>query len=83
MIEKGRIIKRPFFVEKIMKEYKEKTIYCSNCGRKVGTHDGRSTINKICRCKNCNKRVVYHVDTGETEIKRIPKRNCSSGMTFI
>ena len=66
-----------------MKEYEEKKIYCPGCKRKVGTHDGRSTINKIFRCKNCNKRVVYHVDTGETEIKRIQKRNCSSGMTFI
>lgn len=83
MIEKGRRIKRPFFVEKIMKKYKEKTIYCPKCGRKVGTYDGRSTINKICRCKKCNKRIVYHVDTGETEIKNIPKRNCSSGMTFV
>lgn len=83
MIEKGRRIKRPFFVEKIMKKYKEKTIYCPKCGRKVGTYDGRSTIDKICRCKKCNKRIVYHVDTGETEIKNIPKRNCSSGMTFV
>lgn len=83
MIEKGRRIKRPFFVEKTMKEYEEKKIYCPKCGRKVGTHDGRSTINKICRCKKCNKRIVYHVDTGETEIKNIPKRNCSSGMTFV
>ena len=58
-----------------MKEYKEKTIYCPKCGRKVGVYDGRS--------KNCNKRIVYHVDTGETEIKNIPKRNCSSGITFI
>ena len=63
-----------------MKEYEEKKIYCPKCGR---THDARSTINKICRCKKCNKRIVYHVDTGETEIKNIPKRNCSSGMTFV
>ena len=64
-----------------MKEYEEKKIYCPKCGRKVGTHDGRSTINN--RCKKCNIRIVYHVDTGETEIKNIPKRNCSSGMTFV
>lgn len=62
---------------------KPKTIYCPSCGRKVGAYDGRSTINHISRCKNCNKRVVYHIDTGETEIKPLPKRKCSSGMTFI
>ena len=60
-----------------------KTIYCPSCGRKVGTYDGRSTINHITRCRKCNKRVVYHIDTGETEIKPLPKRTCSSGMTFI
>lgn len=60
-----------------------KTIYCPSCGRKVGTYDGRSTTNHIMRCKNCNKRIVYHVDTGETEIKPLTARNCSSGMTFI
>lgn len=60
-----------------------KTIYCPSCGRKVATYDGRSTINCISRCRNCNKRVVYYVDTGETEIKPLPERTCSSGMTFI
>uniref|UniRef100_A0AAU8B6D5 Uncharacterized protein n=1 Tax=Dulem virus 39 TaxID=3145757 RepID=A0AAU8B6D5_9CAUD len=62
---------------------KSKTIYCPSCGRKVGTYDGRSTINYISRCRKCNKRVVYHVDTGETKIGPLPKRTCSSGMTFI
>lgn len=62
---------------------KPQTIYCPSCGRKVGTCDGRSTINYIARCRNCNKRVIYHVDTGETEIKPLPIRNYSSGMTFI
>lgn len=59
-----------------------KTIYCPNCGRKVGTYDRRSTMNYISNCRKCNKRVVYHVDTGETEIKDIPPRNCISGMRF-
>lgn len=59
-----------------------KTIYCPRCGRKVATYDGRSTINVIANCKKCKERVVYHVDTGETEIKPIPPRNTSSGMTF-
>lgn len=40
-------------------------------------------MNYITRCNRCRKRVIYHIDTGETEIKDIPKRNCSSGMTFV
>nr|DAE85446.1 MAG TPA: cysteine-rich protein [Bacteriophage sp.] len=71
-----------FFMEKKMNEYIQETIYCPKCHRKVGTYDGRSTMNKICKCKKCNKRVVYHAIGGKTEIKPIPLRNCSSGMTF-
>lgn len=59
-----------------------KTIYCPNCGRKVGTYDGRSTLNHISKCIKCNKRVVYHVDTKKTEIKNIPPRTTSSGTRF-
>ena len=61
----------------------QKTIYCPKCGRKVGTYDGRSTINRILKCRKCNKKVVYYVDDGRTEIKPFPKRTCSSGITFI
>lgn len=63
-------------------EYKSKTILCPKCGRKVATYDGRSTINVVARCNNCRKRVVYHVDTEEIEIKPIPPRNTSSGTVF-
>lgn len=56
-------------------EYKQKTIYCPRCGRKVATWDGRSSMPVIGRCKKCNKRVVYYVDNDETEIKDIPERN--------
>jgi hypothetical protein len=56
-------------------------VYCS-CGRRVGTWDGKSTINVICKCKHCEKRVVYHVDNGVTEIKDVPPRQSSSGMNF-
>ncbi len=59
-----------------------KTIYCPRCGRKVMTYDGRSVIDRIANCKKCKKRVVYHVDTDKVEIKPIPKRASSSGMTF-
>lgn len=64
-------------------EYRQKIIYCPSCNRKVCTWDGRSTINIVSKCNKCKKRVVYHVDTGKTEIKPISPRNCSSGMTFI
>lgn len=66
-----------------MKKYKTVDIRCPICGRYVGQYDGRSTTNYIARCNKCRKRVIYHIGTGETEVKNIPKRNCSSGMTFI
>ena len=62
---------------------KEKIIKFPKCKNIVGTWDGRSTSNFIARCSKCRKRVIFHIDTGETEVKDIPKRNCSSGMTFI
>ena len=64
-------------------KYKPKTILCPSCNHKVGTYDGRSTINFIARCRKCNKRVVYHVDTGEIELKPLPPRECGSGLTFV
>lgn len=64
-------------------EYKPKTIYCPRCGRKVATWDGRSSMPVIGRCRKCQKRVVYYVDNDETEIKDIPERNCSSGVTYL
>ena len=60
----------------------EKKIYCPICGRKVGTYDGKSTINKVMDCRKYNKRIVYHVKTDEVEVKKIPIRNSSSGVTF-
>ena len=66
-----------------MKKYKPVKIFCPQCNSRVGTHDGRSTSNYIARCNRCKKRVIYHIDTGKTEVKNIPKRNCSSGVTFI
>ena len=57
-------------------------IYCPKSGRKVGSYDGKSQMNKSMACRKCNKLVVFHVDTGETELKQIPKRTQSSGMRF-
>ena len=61
----------------------EKTIYCPRCGRKVGTYDGRATMNKVCRCRKCNMRVIYHPDTNRSEITPLPKRETSSGAVFF
>lgn len=61
---------------------KPKKIYCTKCGRRVGTWDGKSTINVICKCKKCNKRIIYHVANGVTEIKDVPPRTQSSGLNF-
>lgn len=59
-----------------------KNIYCPKCNTKVGVYDGKSSINVVTRCKKCNKRVVYYVETGETVVKPIPSRTTSSGMTY-
>lgn len=65
-----------------MSKCKPRTILCPQCFRKVGTHDGRSTINPIVKCKNCNKLVVYDIETGKREVKPIPERTQGSGMRF-
>lgn len=59
-----------------------KTIYCPNCGRKVGVHDGRSTNNISVKCKKCNKLVVYFTEKDATIIRALPERNTASGMRF-
>lgn len=59
-----------------------KKIYCPKCGRKLTTWDGKSTTDIIVNCKKCKKRIVYRVDVDKTEIKEIPKRNTSSGITY-
>lgn len=59
------------------------TIYCPWCGRKVGRHHKRSSMNKYCVCKKCDKEVVFDCVSGETYIRNRRERNTSSGMTFI
>ncbi len=66
-----------------MKKYRPVKIFCPQCKGRVGTYDGRSTMNHIARCNKCRKRVIYRIDNREIELKEIPKRNTSSGMTFI
>ena len=59
-----------------------KKIYCPECGRKLASWDGKSTVDVIVNCKKCKKRIIYRVDTGKTEIKKLPKRSTSSGITY-
>lgn len=65
-----------------MIRYESKVIICPSCLRKVGTYDGRSTINFAARCPRCNKRVIYNIKTGMTELKPLAERTTGSGMTF-
>lgn len=60
----------------------EKVIYCPKCKKRVAKYDGKATIDIIARCQTCKKRVVYHIATEETEIKKIPLRETSSGLEF-
>lgn len=61
---------------------KQKTIYCPRCRKEVGVWDGRSTIDIAFRCKKCKVQVIYRVDNGAVEVKKMPQRNTSSGMSF-
>lgn len=63
-------------------KYERKPIICPRCLNQVGTYDGRSTINKIVKCKKCKKLVVYDIESGECELKPIPDRTSGSGMRF-
>ena len=59
-----------------------KTIYYPKCGRKVGTYDGKASMNLVTTCRKCRKQVIYDVKTKETKTKPLPQRTASSGMTF-
>lgn len=65
-----------------MKKYRPKVIRCPKCLQHVGKYDGRSTLDYVCRCKTCKKQIIYHIETKKVEIKPLPQRNCSSGVTF-
>lgn len=59
------------------------TIYCPKCKRKVGSHNPISQTDTDCRCRKCNKRVVYRCETGKTDITDIPPRKTASGHRFF
>lgn len=60
----------------------KKNVLCPQCGRKVATYDGKSTINIIVNCRRCKKRIVYDVLSGVIEIKKMLPRTTSSGCTI-
>ena len=64
-------------------EYVKKDIHCPECGEKVATYDGRSTINVMARCKTCRKRIIYNVETKEVIRQSIPRNVASSGQMFF
>lgn len=88
------VLKSPTFIEAsveiraflcFMEDYRmaeTQKIYCPKCSHRVGAWDGRSKINVIVNCKNCNKRVIFDVETKETIVKDIPLRATSGGKSF-
>lgn len=61
-------------------EWKYITVYCPRCGRKVGTHHEKSTMDKYLKCRKCNVEVVFYWKTKKAMVKKMPERNTSSGM---
>ena len=57
-------------------------IYCPKCKRRVMYHDGKSEINKVVRCKNCRKYVLFNTITGEVKNVPAPERACASGKRY-
>lgn len=60
----------------------KKAIYCPKCKRQVATYDGKASVNIEVNCKKCKRRVVFYPCSGETKTKKIPPRQCGSGITF-
>lgn len=59
-----------------------KSILCPLCRRKVGTHDGKSTMIKTILCKKDNLLVVYDPLKDKATISRKVERASSSGKRF-
>ena len=61
----------------------KKDIICPSCKKKIGTYDGRSTVNPIIlNCRNCWVQVLYDIKTDKRTIKSLPQRTTASGVTF-
>lgn len=59
-----------------------KTILCPLCRRKVGTHDGKSTMIKTILCKKDKLLVVYDPLKDKATISHKVERKMSSGKRF-
>lgn len=59
-----------------------KSILCPRCGRKVGTHDGKSTMIKTILCKKDKLLVVYDPLKDRATISHRIERASSSGKRF-
>lgn len=59
-----------------------KSILCPRCGRKVGTHDGKSTMTKTILCKKDKLLVVYDPLKDKAIISHKVERVASSGKRF-
>lgn len=67
------------------KKTKIKTVdvLCPKCSKKIGSANIRVKGIQFYNCRTCNKRIWYHGDTGECEVKEMPQRQSSSGITFV
>lgn len=63
-------------------EYKQKTIYCPGCGRKVFVYDGRGALSLSRKCSKCGKIVNYNPETDLIKQIKVPERQASSGKRF-
>ena len=63
-------------------DYIARPVICPRCKTRVATYDGRSTTDVVANCRKCKVRVIYRIGTQKIELKPIPPRDCSSGVTF-
>lgn len=59
-----------------------KNILCPRCGRKVGTHDGKSTIIKTVLCKKDKLLVIYDPIKDKATISHKVERSSIGGKRF-
>lgn len=59
-----------------------KNILCPRCGRKVASHDGKSTMIKTVLCKKDNLYVSYNPITDKATISHKVERATSGGKRF-